>query len=443
MASAASASSASSSSSTSTASSSANPASAPASSASSSSLSAASSSASSSSASHSASGSGSSSGASSSANRSRPSDDAISAQVCDYFGYLFYFLCVLVRCFCLLLFVVGLLMCCTVWMLCCVLCVAKMEQIKKRIEAKQPLVNIVEETKMLLDEYKHNARFVSKIKVVCCAWSLLNCLFHSRVWFVRTSFQLHIWQELIQMYSHFRRVRGDGNCFYRAYIFGLVEKLNAQQKDNKTADNKTADNKTADNKTADNKTGDSKVTPKKSGTSLDAFIKYITESKDVLVQQGFSEIAIEDSWEMLLDELKVRIIVLDYGVEWEWESISVLVLCCCISWMCVHIWNTWCSLRLEPLSLPLNRFVIRVLRLSYHWCCTNILHTTTTTTHSGWKTKSQPPNRYAPNFWIAWPLTILCCMLDFSPPHTCKQMPRNFRTSFKRLCPSFVCHRYV
>ena len=37
-------------------------------------------------------------------------------------------------------------------------------------------------------------------------------------------------RDLAGRYSHWRRVRGDGNCYYRAVMFGLVERSLADPK---------------------------------------------------------------------------------------------------------------------------------------------------------------------------------------------------------------------
>jgi ubiquitin thioesterase protein OTUB1 len=66
-----------------------------------------------------------------------------------------------------------------------------------------------------------------------------------------------------------RRIRGDGNCFYRAFLFayleGLLSKYNGSSADDKEA----------------------------AIAEKERFMATIVSSKDELVAQGYSEIAIE------------------------------------------------------------------------------------------------------------------------------------------------------
>jgi len=80
------------------------------------------------------------------------------------------------------------------------------ERMKEEIEneiKKLPLVGEPEDLAVLLEEYKDNEKFVPKIK------------------------------ELNKTYKTFTRIRGDGNCFYRAFLVGLM-RLFAEEKNNKT-----------------------------------------------------------------------------------------------------------------------------------------------------------------------------------------------------------------
>lgn len=69
----------------------------------------------------------------------------------------------------------------------------QMEQISEEIARRFPLVDKTESVLNLKDEYKEDEVFLTKIDSVADA------------------------------YSKFRRVRGDGNCFYRAYAYLLFE----------------------------------------------------------------------------------------------------------------------------------------------------------------------------------------------------------------------------
>jgi hypothetical protein len=70
-------------------------------------------------------------------------------------------------------------------------------------------------------------------------------------------------------YSSMRRIRGDGNCFYRAFLFAFLESL---LKDLTTGDETT------------------KAKAEKERLRL---LAVLTRSKDELVEIGYSEIAIE------------------------------------------------------------------------------------------------------------------------------------------------------
>lgn len=75
-------------------------------------------------------------------------------------------------------------------------------------------------------------------------------------------------QDLEAKYDGFRRVRGDGSCFYRSYFFGLMVYLTKDQ-----------------------------------NVAL-AFEEKMGASLDKLVKQGFDGIAIEDFHEVMMDEIK-------------------------------------------------------------------------------------------------------------------------------------------
>jgi len=67
-------------------------------------------------------------------------------------------------------------------------------EIRAEIE-RTPLIADIQDLTILDAEYADNPAFLAKLK------------------------------DLQKSYSRFRRVRGDGNCFYRAYLFSIVEQL--------------------------------------------------------------------------------------------------------------------------------------------------------------------------------------------------------------------------
>lgn len=72
-------------------------------------------------------------------------------------------------------------------------------------------------------------------------------------------------KELIQKYKYIRRTRGDGNCFYRAFAFGYLEK-NLQ-------------------------------TPKE----LERFRQLTYDLKDQLVKLGYQEFTLEDVRDVVIE----------------------------------------------------------------------------------------------------------------------------------------------
>lgn len=71
--------------------------------------------------------------------------------------------------------------------------VAQMDEISKEIASNFPLVGQTEAVLNLKEEYTQNPKFTAKI------------------------------EHLGKIFKRLRRVRGDGNCFYRAYAFGLFD----------------------------------------------------------------------------------------------------------------------------------------------------------------------------------------------------------------------------
>jgi hypothetical protein len=80
---------------------------------------------------------------------------------------------------------------------------------------------------------------------------------------------------LCRKYGGMRPVRGDGNCFYRSYLFGCLELAVA------------------------------------SAAVMDSLIAAVGGSKDKLVALGFSEYIIEDFWETSMEFLEVCSLSID------------------------------------------------------------------------------------------------------------------------------------
>jgi len=115
------------------------------------------------------------------------------------------------------------------------------EEIRKEIEENSPLISDVLPLQMLEFEFADNQPFLVKIK------------------------------NLQKKYPDYRKVRRDGSCFYRAFLYRFFEYLirsgNKEQ--------------------------------------LDKFIKRITESKKYLMDAGFEEFVIEDFQQAVLDQLEI------------------------------------------------------------------------------------------------------------------------------------------
>lgn len=74
-------------------------------------------------------------------------------------------------------------------------------------------------------------------------------------------------------YTKIRRLRRDGNCFYRAFLFQMFEHYALHMQENKT--------------------------------QYDNLVKIVEESKDDLVKNaGYEEMVIEDFYDVFLDHVK-------------------------------------------------------------------------------------------------------------------------------------------
>jgi len=114
---------------------------------------------------------------------------------------------------------------------------AQQDRITAEIAKSQQLVGKLQTFQSLEDEYKDSPKFLKKI------------------------------QEVAKKYSNLRRIRGDGNCFYRAYLFGCLESIRENE------------------------------------SRISEFAKYILASLDRLENLGFSRLTLEDGHDFLIDVL--------------------------------------------------------------------------------------------------------------------------------------------
>mmetsp|Transcript_28681 Transcript_28681/g.37596 ORF Transcript_28681/g.37596 Transcript_28681/m.37596 type:complete len:267 (+) Transcript_28681:100-900(+) len=124
------------------------------------------------------------------------------------------------------------------------LIIAQEKGIQEQIATEQKLVGNKQDPSCLRGEYENNpmTAFVSGVEY------------------------------LSQTYESIRRIRGDGNCFYRGFLFGYLEQLLL----NLTCWGEA---------------------------ELERVTSTVEASKDRLVELGYSEIAIETFWEVFVDEL--------------------------------------------------------------------------------------------------------------------------------------------
>ncbi|CAM9172449.1 unnamed protein product [Discosporangium mesarthrocarpum] len=122
--------------------------------------------------------------------------------------------------------------------------------ISTEISQSQPLIGIKESPSVLLPEYKDNPKpgFIKGVEDLC------------------------------ERYSSLRRVRGDGNCFYRAFLFNLLEGIVAGIKGGGEAGERAR-------------------------AELERLRATVTKSKEMLIALGYSEVAFEMFWEAFVEEL--------------------------------------------------------------------------------------------------------------------------------------------
>jgi len=115
--------------------------------------------------------------------------------------------------------------------------ISQQDRIADEIAKTQPLLGKQTSLEALEEEYKSNPKFLKKI------------------------------QEVATKYANIRRIRGDGNCFYRSYLFGCLESI------------------------------------KDSESAIAQFAKHILASLDQLEAMGFPRVGIEDAHDNLIDIL--------------------------------------------------------------------------------------------------------------------------------------------
>jgi len=128
------------------------------------------------------------------------------------------------------------------------LTMAQQEEIESQIAATQPLVGALEPPSVLLPDYKDNPAkgFVAGV------------------------------EDLARRYRMMRRVRGDGNCFYRAFLFAYLAGL------------------------VEGGVGEGGKKKKE----WDKLAKTVKDSKGWLVEVGFEEVAIDMFWEVFVEEVR-------------------------------------------------------------------------------------------------------------------------------------------
>lgn len=111
-------------------------------------------------------------------------------------------------------------------------------QIRQEIERTTPLVSGQKDIKVLIEDYKGNEEYSSSVKTVT------------------------------EKYKFIRKVRRDGNCFYRSFIYRLFE--NICMKNNKDL--------------------------------YDKILKKITDSKDLTQRNGYEWLVVEDFYNLFYEE---------------------------------------------------------------------------------------------------------------------------------------------
>jgi len=128
------------------------------------------------------------------------------------------------------------------------LTMAQQEEIESQIAASQPLIGALEPPSVLLPAYEDNPAqgFVAGV------------------------------EDLARRYRMMRRVRGDGNCFYRAFLFAYLAAL------------------------VEGAVGEGG----KRKEEWEALTKTVKDSKAWLVEVGYEEVAIDAFWEVFVEEVR-------------------------------------------------------------------------------------------------------------------------------------------
>lgn len=143
------------------------------------------------------------------------------------------------------------------------LTIAQQEEIDSQIAASQPLVGPLEPLSMLLQAYKDNPEkgFVEGV------------------------------EDLARRYARMRRIRRDGNCFYRAFLFaylaGLVEE---GIEDGRKGEEKEG--------------GGGKGRKRGRKKEWERFSQTVKDSKAWLLTVGYEEVAIDIFWEVFVEEVR-------------------------------------------------------------------------------------------------------------------------------------------
>lgn len=123
---------------------------------------------------------------------------------------------------------------------------AQAEEIAGEV-SKRPLVGPLEPLQTLESEYAENPKFIDKIRAASAA-----------------------------DYPMFRRVRGDGSCFYRAYVFGILEWMSQTLRDAKASE-------------ADKQ-------------QVAATVKIVEASMDEVMKFGYERFTMEDFYEYFVEQ---------------------------------------------------------------------------------------------------------------------------------------------
>ena len=148
--------------------------------------------------------------------------------------------------------------------------------IGEEIQSEQPMVGNLNSPTVLIQEYQNNELpgFIPGIIYLWVSF-LRNSFQHNRNQFLLAMTTLFSWWRHPfgfsvfrgRQYRAMRRIRGDGNCFYRAFLFSYLENLILKHS-----------------------SSESKIAAEK---EKDRFYQQILRSKAELVDLGYSEMAIE------------------------------------------------------------------------------------------------------------------------------------------------------